>query len=80
MEIKIFEQVCWDGSKVAVIVDEALSRLGLEYDFDIIGDIPSIAKAGIMNPPALMINGKIKTSGKVPTVDEVKNAINEELK
>jgi hypothetical protein len=33
-----------------------------------------------MNPPALMINGKIKTSGKVPTVDEVKNAINEELK
>jgi hypothetical protein len=32
-----------------------------------------------MNPPALMINGKVKLFGKIPTFDEVKKAIEEEM-
>lgn len=79
MEIKIFERVCWDGSKIAPIVDGVLTELGKDDDFEIIGDIPSIVKAGIMNPPALMINGKVKLFGKIPTFDEVKKAIEEEM-
>ncbi|WP_420834477.1 thioredoxin family protein [Caloranaerobacter azorensis] len=34
-------------------------------------DLPEIAKAGVTNPPALMVNGEIKIEGKIPTVDEV---------
>jgi thioredoxin family protein len=56
-----------------------LTQLGLDDDFEIIGDIPSIAKAGVMEPPALMINGKIKFSGRVPVFEEVKKVIEEEL-
>ncbi|MCT4564878.1 MAG: thioredoxin family protein [Maledivibacter sp.] len=61
------------------MVDEALTKLDKDDDFEIIGDIPSIVKAGIMEPPALMINGKIKLFGKIPTFDEVKKAIEEEI-
>ncbi|WP_081943478.1 thioredoxin family protein [Caloranaerobacter azorensis] len=53
------------------MVDAALDRLGLDYDFDLISDLPEIAKAGVTNPPALMVNGEIKIEGKIPTVDEV---------
>ncbi|WP_427339775.1 thioredoxin family protein [Caloranaerobacter sp. DY30410] len=53
------------------MVDAALDKLGLNYDFDLISDLPEIAKAGVTNPPALMINGEIKIEGKIPTVDEV---------
>lgn len=79
MKIKIFERICWDGSKIAPIVDRALTELDLDDDFEIIGDIPSIVKAGIMDPPALMINSKVKLFGKVPTFDEVKKVIEEEI-
>lgn len=75
MEIKILEQVCWGGSRIAPIVDAALTRLGMDDDFEIIGDIPSIVKHGVMNPPALMINGVVKFSGKIPTMEEVIEAI-----
>ncbi|MBB6216312.1 hypothetical protein HNQ80_002411 [Anaerosolibacter carboniphilus] len=47
----------------------------MEDDFEIIGDIPSIVKHGVMNPPALMINGVVKISGKIPTVEEVVEVI-----
>ncbi|WP_330602848.1 thioredoxin family protein [Anaerosolibacter carboniphilus] len=57
------------------MVDAALTRLGMEDDFEIIGDIPSIVKHGVMNPPALMINGVVKISGKIPTVEEVVEVI-----
>ncbi|WP_442870184.1 thioredoxin family protein [Anaerosolibacter sp.] len=57
------------------MVDEALTKLGINDDFEIIGDIPSIVKHGILNPPALMINGVVKISGRVPTVKEVIDAI-----
>lgn len=71
MDIKIFEMVCWGGSKLGPIVDAALDKLNLDYDFDLISNLPEIAKSGITNLPTLMINGEIKIEGKIPTVDEV---------
>ncbi|KPU27693.1 hypothetical protein TR13x_04005 [Caloranaerobacter sp. TR13] len=53
------------------MVDAALDKLNLDYDFDLISNLPEIAKSGITNLPTLMINGEIKIEGKIPTVDEV---------
>lgn len=79
MEIKIFENICWGGSKIAPIVDAVLTELNLDDDFEIIADIPSIAAAGVMEPPALMINGTVKLFGKIPTYEDVKKVMEEEL-
>lgn len=56
-------------------MDEALNKLNLNDDFQVISDIPSIVKHGVMNPPAIMINGEIKIAGKIPTVEEVVEVI-----
>lgn len=40
-------------------------------------DIKDIAKAGIMLTPGLMIDGKIKSTGKVPTKSELVKLITE---
>lgn len=77
MNIKIFEMVCWGGSKVAPIVDEALEKLGYDYDFDIISDIQNIAKAGITKPPAIVVNGGIIVEGYIPSVEELVNKLKE---
>jgi hypothetical protein len=53
------------------IVDAALSKLGLDVDFQIISDARDIVKYGVMNAPALLVNGTVRFSGRIPTVDEV---------
>jgi len=75
MDIKIYEMVCWGGSKIAPIVDEALEKLDYDYDFDIISDIQLIAKAGINKPPAITINNNVVVEGYIPTVEELVNKL-----
>ncbi len=57
------------------IVDAALSKLGLAVDFEIISDARDIVKHGVMNPPALLVNGTVIIAGRMPTVDEVVEVI-----
>ncbi|WP_204401809.1 thioredoxin family protein [Alkaliphilus hydrothermalis] len=57
------------------MVDRALNELNINDDFDIISNIADILSLGVMSTPALMINGKVIFSGRVPTVEEVKEAI-----
>ncbi|MBB6218603.1 hypothetical protein HNQ80_004777 [Anaerosolibacter carboniphilus] len=53
------------------IVDAALAKLGLNIDFQIISDARDIVKHGVMNAPALLVNGTVAVAGRIPTVDEV---------
>jgi hypothetical protein len=57
------------------IVDAALTKLGLDMDFEIISDARDIVKYGVMNAPALLVNGTVKIAGRIPTVDEVVEVI-----
>ncbi|WP_120170017.1 thioredoxin family protein [Thermohalobacter berrensis] len=53
------------------MVDEALNRLGSDEDFEIIGDVPTIAKMRVKQTPALVVNDKILFEGRIPSLDEV---------
>ncbi|MFT9497920.1 thioredoxin family protein [Anaerosolibacter sp.] len=57
------------------IVDAALTQLGMDIDFQIISDARDIVKHGVMNAPALVINGEVKIAGRIPTIDEVVEVI-----
>ncbi len=72
MDIKILEQVCWGGSKVAPIVDEALTELNLDDDFEIVSDLGAILEYEVSKLPALVIDGEVKLEGTVPSIEEVK--------
>ena len=41
-----------------------------------VSDIQEIAAAGIMSTPAVSVDGLIKSSGKVPSKEEVKSWLN----
>ncbi len=53
----------------------ALNELAWDDDFEIIGDMVEILTLGVMSTPALMINGKIASSGRIPSVTEVKELL-----
>jgi small redox-active disulfide protein 2 len=73
MKIEIFGPGCPRCEQVERVVKVALSELGITAEVEKVKDMGKIVEAGIMLPPGLRINGEIKCSGKIPTVEEVKS-------
>ncbi len=56
-------------------VNEALRELGIAAEVIHVSDIKEIRGKGVMFTPAVIVDGKIRTSGKIPTVDEIKKIL-----
>jgi small redox-active disulfide protein 2 len=50
---------------------EAARQLGLEVEIEKITDFEAIARAGVMSTPALLVDGKLMVSGRVPPTEEL---------
>jgi len=53
-------------------VKEALAESGLYAQVDKVTDVMEIAKYGVFGTPAVVINGEVKSVGKIPSKDEIK--------
>jgi protein-disulfide isomerase len=51
----------------------------LEYDMNKVTDYRQIMALGIMMKPALVVNGNVKVSGKVPSIPEIKQILKESM-
>lgn len=58
-------------------VIEACTALNLKPEVSHLYDIKEYAKMGIRLIPAVIIDGKVAVSGKVPTVEELKEILSE---
>ncbi len=56
-------------------VKEALKQLAKEAEVEHISDVAEFAKRGVMFTPAVIIDGKVVSSGKVPTVEDIKRIL-----
>ncbi len=61
---------CHDAEKN---VREACAQLNLTADITHVSDIKEIAKLGVLFTPAVIVDGKMVISGKLPSVEELKN-------
>ena len=71
-QIKILGPGCRRCEQLAASTKEAADQLGLEYQFEKVTDIATFADYGVMMTPGLVVDGKVKSQGKLPTVDEIK--------
>ena len=55
--------------------EQAARAIGLEYRLEKVTDIPAIIAFGVMATPALAVDGTVKVSGRVPTVDALKDIL-----
>lgn len=78
MKIEVFGPGCPKCHQLEMAVKDAVSALGVAAEVEKITDIGKIVEAGIMLPPGLRINGKIKCVGRIPKIDELKKWIEEE--
>lgn len=58
-------------------VMNACSELELAPDISHVYDVEEYAKLGVRITPAVIIDGKIAISGKVPTVEELKKLLSD---
>ena len=79
MEIKILGSGCANCKKLHQIAIDATKEMNAEANFTKVEDIPSIMGYGVMRTPALVINEKVKVFGRVPSKEEIKKYIEEEL-
>jgi small redox-active disulfide protein 2 len=76
MEIKILGPGCANCHKMEEITKQAVKELGIIAEVLKITDIGQIAMYGILSTPGLIVNGKIKHSGKpLPSLEKVKELI-----
>jgi protein-disulfide isomerase len=47
----------------------------MDYELAKITDINEMMQYGVMSTPALVVDGKVKVVGKVPSVDELKKML-----
>ncbi len=71
MEIKILGPGCPKCEKTTEIVKQAVADSGVDADIVKVTDTMEIASYGIFGTPAVVINGEVKSVGKVPSKDDV---------
>ncbi len=54
---------------------KAADAIGLEYQVEKITDVMRFSDFGVMMTPAMAVNGEVKVSGRVPSVDELKQLL-----
>lgn len=73
--IQILGTGCPKCRKLAEVADEAAKSLGLDYTIEKVTDLKRITEFGVMFTPALAVDGKVKLSGRVPSVDDAKKLL-----
>jgi small redox-active disulfide protein 2 len=74
-KIQILGTGCARCKKLQENAEMAANDLGLDYSLEKVSDIQEIMKFRIMHTPGLVIDGEVKASGRVLTMDEIKKLL-----
>jgi small redox-active disulfide protein 2 len=78
-EIRIIGKGCFFCRQLRKIVDEVVGELELpDAKVEQVEEMDELLEYGVVNPPALVVNGKLKMMGRVLVRSRVKQAIEEE--
>jgi len=73
--VKVLGGCCAKCNQLEAAVRAALEQLGMDADIEHVADFARIAAYGVMTTPALVIDGKVVSSGKVLKTEEVVNIL-----
>jgi hypothetical protein len=80
LEVRIIGKGCYFCKQLRKIVDELVVEMSVpEAQVEQVDRLDELLEYGVVNPPALVVNGKLKMMGRVLVRSRVKQALEEEL-
>ncbi len=70
--LKILGVGCPKCADLAERAESAAKKLGIEYELEKVNTINEIMEFGVMVTPALVVDGEVKSSGRIPSIEEAK--------
>jgi small redox-active disulfide protein 2 len=74
-KLQILGTGCAKCSKLQELTKLAADQMGIEYELEKVSDIKEIMKFGVLMTPGLVVDGVVKVSGKVPSVEDIKKML-----
>ena len=71
-QIKVLGPGCRRCEQLAATTKDAADQLGLDCELEKVKDIAKLADYGVMMTPGLVVDGEVKSQGKVLSLDEIK--------
>ncbi len=75
MQIKVLGTGCAKCKLLYGEAEKAVAASGVPVDLAKVERIDEIMKFGVMMTPALVVDGKLKVAGRVPSVEELKKML-----
>ena len=73
MKVTIYGPGCARCQQTAEVVQRTLEARGIPVELEKVSDYAAIVAAGIMATPGVALDGKLVSTGKLPTVAEVES-------
>jgi small redox-active disulfide protein 2 len=75
MDIKVLGPGCPKCQQTEKVVKEAVAESGVAAQVEKVTDIMDIARYGVLGTPAVVVDGVVKSAGKIPSKEDIKNWI-----
>ena len=73
MDIKVLGPGCPRCQQTEKMVKEAVAESGVTADVEKVTDVMKIAGYGVLGTPAVVVDGEVKSVGKIPSKEDVKS-------
>jgi len=78
MKIQVLGTGCPKCKTLTQNAEAAVKDLGVDCEIEKVTDMDQILSFGVMMTPALVIDGEVRSSGKVLSSDEIKKVLTSE--
>jgi small redox-active disulfide protein 2 len=73
--LKVLGTGCAKCNQLTAAVKQAADESGIDYQLEKVTDFMRFADFGVMITPALVVDGEVKVTGKVPSIEEIKKLL-----
>jgi small redox-active disulfide protein 2 len=74
-KIQVLGSGCAKCRQLTAVTEQAARDIGLEYELEKVTDIRRYADFGVVFTPALVVDGVVRVSGRVPSLEEARGLL-----
>lgn len=71
LTIKVLGSGCANCHKVEELTRQAVTQLNVPANVELVTDMQTIMRYGVMSTPAIVINDKVVSTGRVPALSQI---------